>query len=68
MSYKPEGKSVKGLTPIEAGFVKFFERMETAFKNVNNNYKNIEIQNPKPVQKNPRTPDRDAPNPFQGGF
>tara|TARA_R110000822_G_scaffold93921_2_gene215754 strand:+ start:962 stop:1168 length:207 start_codon:yes stop_codon:yes gene_type:complete len=68
MAYRNDGKSIKGLSPIEAGFVKFFERMETAFKQVNTNYKNMDIQKPKPVDQNPRTPDRDFNTPFQGGF
>ena len=69
MAYREDSKkSVRNLSPIEAGFVRFFELMETSCKNVNSNYKNIEVQEPKPVQRNPRTPDRDLPNPFQGGF
>ena len=45
MAYRDK-RSVRNLTPIEAGFVRFFELMETSFKNVNSNYKNIEVQNP----------------------
>ena len=66
MAYKDK-RSVRNLSPIEAGFVRFFELMETSFKNVNSNYKNIEVQNPKPVQRNPRNTDRDVNSPFQGG-
>ena len=67
MAYRDK-RSVRNLSPIEAGFVRFFELMETSFKNVNRNYKNIEVQNPKPVQRNPRTPYRDFNSPFQGGI
>lgn len=56
------------MTPIEAGFVQFFSNMEIAFKRVNDRYGSLEIEEPQPVQKNPRTPDRDFINPFQGGI
>lgn len=61
-------KAKKGLKPIEAGFVTFFENMEIAFKKVNDRYGTLDIEEPQPVQKNPRTPDRDFINPFQGGI
>jgi hypothetical protein len=61
-------KAKKSMTPIEAGFVQFFSNMEIAFKKVNDRYGALDIEEPQPVQKNPRTPDRDFINPFQGGI
>ena len=67
MAYQGK-KAIKGLTPIEAGFVKFFEMAEKAVKDVNSTYKDVEIQQPKEVQVNPRTIDRKPISPFEGGF
>ena len=68
-------KPLKGLTPIEAGFVRFFETMETAFKKVNENYGKMEMPDPtaqnKPViRRSPNRPvyDHLESTPWGGGI
>lgn len=68
-------KSVKGLSPIEAGFVRFFENMEVAFKKINENYNKIEMPDPttqaKPVvRRHPNRPvyDHLQQTPWGGGI
>ena len=67
MAYQDK-KAVKGLSPIEAGFVRFYEMAEKALRDVNKNYKNMNIQDPKPPQRNPRNLRRPFVSPFEGDF
>tara|TARA_R100000995_G_scaffold80830_1_gene53031 strand:+ start:471 stop:695 length:225 start_codon:yes stop_codon:yes gene_type:complete len=73
MAYQDQTKkSVKGLKPIEAGFVKYFEMIENAFKNINTSMGNLQMPEPKsnrrPTRRSPNRPYyQDAPNnPFIG--
>ena len=67
MAYRDK-KGIKGLTPVEAGFIRFFEMAEKALKDVNSTYKDVTVQQPKQVEANPRTIDRKIISPFEGGF
>ena len=73
MAYRDETKkSVKGLKPIEAGFVKYFEMIESAFKNINTSMGTIQMPEPKTTRRPTRRTANwpyysDAPNnPFIG--
>ena len=47
MAYRDETKkSIKGLKPIEAGFVKYFEMIENAFKNINDSMGGLIVPDP----------------------
>ena len=66
-------KSLKGLKPIEAGFVRYFEMIETAFKNVESSMGNLKVPDPnmRKTTNTRRSPNRpvymDNPNtPFGG--
>jgi hypothetical protein len=53
-------KTLKGLKPIEAGFVRYFEMIETAFKNINDSMGGLSVPDPnstRPVKKT-RDPNR----------
>ena len=39
-------KTLKGLKPIEAGFVRYFEMIEEAFKQVNKNMGSLQMPDP----------------------
>ena len=61
MAYQDETKkSIKGLKPIEAGFVKYFEMIETAFKNINKSMGSLNVPDPNAnkVNRTKREPNR----------
>jgi|10_taG_2_1085330.scaffolds.fasta_scaffold123157_2 hypothetical protein len=54
-------KTLKGLKPIEAGFVRYFEMIEEAFKQVNKNMGSLQMPDPtlrktKTVKRSPNRP------------
>tara|TARA_B100001939_G_scaffold51838_3_gene41097 strand:+ start:1447 stop:1674 length:228 start_codon:yes stop_codon:yes gene_type:complete len=66
MAYVDETKkSIKGLKPIEAGFVKYFEMIENAFKNINDSMGGLNVPDP---NRNKTTRVRREPNrPYYAG-
>ena len=68
-------KSIKGLKPVEAGFVRFFEMMESYFKEVEETYGTMKTPDPtiynKPkIRRNPNRPvyDHLEQTPWGGGI
>ena len=74
MAYRDQTKkSIKGLKPIEAGFVKYFEMIESAFKDINSSMGTLQVPEPRSnrqrnVRRDPNRPLERGNNPFEGGL